>query len=217
MLAAGGRPRAALAAATLPVAVAAFFRDPVRRPDRDGPPGPDTVLAPADGRVMVAGDPEPGVAPPGTWQQVTIFLALTDVHVNRAPYGGLITAYDYRPGRFRPAFTRAASENERSEIWVTRRPDDADDGAADPTTVWSEPRTVVFRQVVGVLARRIVTRVSVGQRIEAGQRIGLMRFGSRMDVFVPADCTVEVTRGDRVRGGESVLGRWPVGPDIARG
>ena len=106
---------------------------------------------------------------------------------------GRVVRTEYRPGRFAAAFTGvAATDNERTEVWL------AGDGG----------RTVVFRQVVGVLARRIVLRVGEGAQLRAGQRIGLMKFGSRMDVFVPRDCTVVVERGDRVRGGETVIARW---------
>lgn len=168
-----------------------FFRDPDRSCDRIPAPT-DDVLAPADGIVVVAGDPEPGVAPPGSWQQVSIFLSPADVHMNRSPYRGLVTRCDYRSGRFLAAYRKRASlDNERSEIWLA-------DGE----------RNLVFRQVVGVLARRIVTRTQVGAHLETGERIGLMKFGSRMDVFLPRDCTVVASRGDRVRGGETVIARW---------
>jgi phosphatidylserine decarboxylase len=171
--------------------MALFFRDPDRRCDV-APAAPDDVLSPADGVVMVAGEPQPGVAPEGDWQQVSVFLSVVDVHVNRAPYRGRITDYSYRPGSFLAAYRKeSAHRNERSEIWLR----DGD-------------RTVVFRQIVGVLARRIVTRVGVGAEVAAGQRIGLMKFGSRMDVFVPRECTVTVTHGQRVRGGETVIARW---------
>lgn len=169
----------------------AFFRDPDRRSDRI-PPAADDVLAPADGLVVVSGDPEPGVAPPGEWQQVSIFLSPVDVHMNRSPYRGTVTRCDYRPGAFLAAYReRSSMDNERSEIWL-------DDGE----------RRIVFRQVVGVLARRIVTRTQVGAQLRTGERMGLMKFGSRMDVFVPRDCTVISARGDRVRGGETVIARW---------
>ncbi len=168
-----------------------FFRDPDRRCDAVRASA-DDVLAPADGLVVVAGDPEPGVAPPGEWQQVSIFLSPADVHMNRSPYRGTVTRSDYRPGAFLAAFReRSSMDNERSEIWLT-------DGE----------RQIVFRQVVGVLARRIVTRTEVGAHLETGERMGLMKFGSRMDVFVPRDCTVLAARGDRVRGGETVIARW---------
>jgi len=168
--------------------MAFFFRDPERYP----PQHPDIVVSPADGRVVFAGAGEPGVAPPGTWQQVSIFLSPMDVHINRVPFGGDVTRIAHVPGQFLPAYdNRAAGENERTEMWV-RRGD----------------RTVVSRQVVGVLARRIVCRAQVGDEVVTGERYGLMKFGSRMDVFVPAECRVLVRAGDRVRGGESVIARW---------
>jgi phosphatidylserine decarboxylase len=171
--------------------MALFFRDPDRRCDRE-PPASEDVLAPADGVVMVAGEPQPGVAPEGDWQQVSIFLSVVDVHVNRSPYRGQVTSTSYRPGSFLAAYRKeSAHRNERSEIWLR----DGD-------------RQVVFRQVVGVLARRIVTRVRTGEQLATGQRMGLMKFGSRMDVFVPPSCTVTVTEGQRVRGGETVIARW---------
>ena len=169
--------------------LAYFFRDPERYP----PQHPDLVLSPADGRVMVAGPGEPGVAPEGDWQQISIFLSPMDVHINRTPFGGEITRIAYTPGKFLAAYDdRAAAENERNELWIR-------DGE----------RTVVFRQVVGVLARRVVCRVQVGDQLVAGERFGLMKFGSRMDVFVPLDCQLQVKPGDVVRGAESVLARWP--------
>ena len=172
--------------------MAVFFRDPDRRCDREPTPA-EVVLSPADGVVMVAGDPQPGVAPEGDWQQVSVFLSVVDVHVNRSPYRGHVTSTSYRPGSFLAAYRKeSAHRNERSEIWLQ----DGD-------------RTVVFRQVVGVLARRIVTRVRAGDQLSTGQRMGLMKFGSRMDVFVPPGCNVPVTVGQRVRGGETVIARWP--------
>ena len=171
--------------------MAVFFRDPQRRCD-SVPPDPDDVISPADGVVMVAGEPQEGVAPEGDWQQVSVFLSVVDVHVNRAPYRGVVTSSTYTPGSFLAAYrAESAHRNERSELEVR----DGD-------------RTVVFRQIVGVLARRIVTRVVPGQQVATGERIGLMKFGSRMDVFVPRECTVLVTKGQRVRGGETVIARW---------
>jgi phosphatidylserine decarboxylase len=142
---------------------------------------------------MVAGEPQEGVAPDGKWQQVSVFLSVVDVHVNRSPYHGEVVECSYRKGSFLAAYRKeSAYKNERSEIRLR----DGD-------------RTVVFRQIVGVLARRIVTRVRVGQWVNTGERIGLMKFGSRMDVFLPPECTLTVTKGQRVRGGETVIARWP--------
>ncbi len=172
--------------------MALFFRDPDRRCDTV-PPDPDDVLSPADGVVMVAGEPQEGVAPDGDWQQVSVFLSVVDVHVNRSPYRGEVVESSYRKGSFLAAYRKeSAHRNERSELWL-REGD----------------RTVVFRQIVGVLARRIVTRTGPGQHLATGERMGLMKFGSRMDVFVPRECTVTVTKGQRVRGGETVIARWP--------
>jgi phosphatidylserine decarboxylase len=169
-----------------------FFRDPDRRCDTT-PPADDEVLSPADGVVMVAGEPQPGVAPEGDWQQVSVFLSVVDVHVNRSPYRGEVVESSYRKGSFLAAYRKeSAHRNERSELWLR----DGD-------------RTVVFRQIVGVLARRIVTRTGPGQRLATGERMGLMKFGSRMDVFLPPECTITVTKGQRVRGGETVIARWP--------
>ena len=169
-----------------------FFRDPERACDRVEPPA-DVVLSPADGMVMVAGEPQEDVAPPGEWQQVSVFLSVVDVHVNRSPYSGEVVESSYRKGSFLAAYRKeSAHRNERSELWL-REGD----------------RTVVFRQIVGVLARRIVTRTWVGQRLATGERMGLMKFGSRMDVFVPPGCEILVSKGQRVRGGETVIARWP--------
>ncbi len=161
-----------------------FFRDP----ERQVPDAPGLVVAPADGRVMIAGPSDSRWAPPGEWQQITIFLSPLDVHINRSPVAGRITRIEYRPGRFLPAYRESANENELNEIWL--------DHAG---------RTVVVRQVVGVLARRIVCRVTEGQDVARGERIGLMKFGSRMDVFLPADSRLRVAVGERVVGGETVL------------
>lgn len=195
------RSRLAFGLAVLPVAVAAFFRDPDRHPDRVARGGdafgPDDVVSPADGRVMHVGTPLEGTAPAGEWQQVSIFLSVTDVHINRTPYGGEVTGVTYRPGRYLAAYrAESADQNERSEITVAR-------------VVGDDVRTVVFRQIVGVLARRVVTRVSPGQVLRTGERIGLMKFGSRMDVFVPPAVELLVTPRQRVVAGETVIGRWP--------
>lgn len=190
------RPGLAMALGALPVAVALFFRDPERTPDRATIPV-DEVRSPADGKVMYAGPGQPDVAPEGEWQQVSIFLSAFDVHVNRAPYGGRVTQVDYRPGKWLAAYKHeSAYLNERSDITVEQE-------------VEGQVRRVHFRQIVGLMARRVVTRVKAGDVLTTGQRVGLMKFGSRMDVFVPVDATLTVARGDRVVAGESVLARWP--------
>ncbi len=161
-----------------------FFRDP----ERQIRAGERLVLSPADGRVLVAGPSDPHVAPPGSWQQVSIFLSPMDVHINRVPASGRVTKVDYKPGKFLPAYHHDATQNERTEIWL--------DVAG---------RTIVFRQVVGMLARRIVCRIAPGQDVKAGERFGVMKFGSRMDVFVPLDATLRVKEGETVVAGDTVL------------
>jgi phosphatidylserine decarboxylase len=184
--AAARRPVVATSLALLGGFFAYFFRDP----DRRVPNAPGLVVSPADGKVMVAGPADPRWAPPGEWKQITIFLSPMDVHMNRTPVEGLITKIDYRPGQFLPAYDHGANDNELNEIWLD-----------------SNGQTVVVRQVVGILARRIVCRVVVGQQLERGERIGLMKFGSRMDVFLPPHAELRVAVGDRVVAGETVLAR----------
>lgn len=182
--AAARRPAAAASLALLGGFFAYFFRDPDRRIPQDA----GLVVSPADGKVMMAGPTDHRWAPPGDWTQITIFLSPMDVHINRTPVAGRITKIEYRPGKFLPAFDERANDNELNEIWL-------DAGG----------RTVVVRQVVGILARRIVCRVVEGQELSRGERIGLMKFGSRMDVFLPPDAELHVGVGDRVIAGESVL------------
>ena len=190
-----GRPRAGLALGLLPVAVAAFFRDPDRTPDRREVPV-DDVLSPADGKVMYSGPGQDGVAPEGEWQQVSIFLSVFDVHVNRTPYGGTVTEVVQRPGKWLAAYTHESAHlNERADITIER-------------VVDGRTRRVQVRQIVGLMARRVVTRVAAGDHVRTGQRIGLMKFGSRMDVFVPPECDVLVRAGERVVAGETVIARW---------
>src|SRR5688500_3853771 len=173
-----------VAACVLPAFLLFFFRDP----HRIVAARPHDVLSPADGRVMVAGEPFGDFA--GTpWQQVSIFLSPMDVHVNRLPVGGSVTRVRYHPGRFLPAYRREAGDlNEYTEVTV-------DIGG----------RAVIVRQLVGVLARRIGCRVREGDVVAAGDRFGVMKFGSRMDVFLPPDATLRVKVGDRVVGGITVI------------
>ena len=171
-----------------------FFRDP----ERQVPQGDGIVVSPADGRIMIAGPSDGRWSPPGDWLQVTIFLSPMDVHINRSPVSGRITRIEYRRGTFLPAFDERSNDNELNEVWVVDR-----DGG-----------TVVFRQVVGMLARRIVCRVAEGDEVARGQRVGLMKFGSRMDVFLPTDARLSVSVGERVVGGETVLAT--LGPAGAR-
>jgi len=193
-------PAAALAVArqrglaTTFAALGGFFAYFFRDPDRTVPTTPGIAVSPADGKVMIAGPSDRRWAPPGEWKQVTIFLSPLDVHMNRSPVGGRITRVDYRPGKFLPAYKESANDNELNELWID-----------------SDGRTIVFRQVVGLLARRIVCRVEPGDVVERGERIGLMKFGSRMDVFLPDEAELLVAVGQKVVGGETLLARFPAG------
>ena len=172
------------------VGLAAFFAYFFRDPERQVPAGDGLVVSPADGRVVAAGAADERWSPPGTWQQITIFLSPMDVHINRTPVAGRVTRIEYKPGRFLPAYKEDAGGNELNEIWIDH------DG---------EP--IVVRQIVGVLARRIVCRVMEGQTLARGERIGLMKFGSRMDVFLPPHAQLLVQAGQTVVAGETVLAR----------
>lgn len=187
--------------ALVPLVFVAFFLFFFRDPDRSAVLGADDVVSPADGKVMVAGDPEPGVPPPGVWRQISIFLSPLDVHVNRIPVTGVVTKVEYHPGKFLPAYHHdAARDNERNEVWIDRG-----------------GQQVVTRQVVGILARRIVCRVDEGTSVSAGQRFGVMKFGSRVDLYLPPGATLRVQPGDRVRSGETVLAVLPPAPRKERG
>ena len=162
-----------------------FFRDPDRTPATRA----NAVVSPADGRVLVAGPAVAGAAPEGQWQQVSIFLSPMDVHVNRVPVAGRVTRVSFTPGKFLPAYAHdAATSNERSEIWI-------DHGGT----------MVVARQIVGILARRVVCRLKVGATVQAGERYGVMKFGSRMDVFLPLSADILVEVGATVRAAETVI------------
>lgn len=165
--------------------VGAFFRDP----DREVPQGQGLVVSPADGKVVLIETTPQGHYAGAGRTQISIFLSILDVHVNRAPVAGTISGVDYHSGSFLPAFNDKASlRNEQNRIVL-------DHGAGQ----------VGVTQIAGIIARRIVFRPTVGDHLERGERLGLIRFGSRLDVFLPTGNTVHATVGDKVRGGTSVL------------
>ncbi len=166
--------------------VFSFFRDP----ERVIPAEPGAVVSPADGRVVVVTDEE-NEGRPG--KRVSIFLAIWNVHVNRAPADGTITKMDYRPGKFLAAMReRASVENEQNVF-----------------TLSTDAGEMVFKQIAGLIARRVVSWKKVGERVARGERIGLVRFGSRVDVWVPRTAEIVVRVGESVKGGSSVVARWP--------
>jgi phosphatidylserine decarboxylase len=184
MLALMGRRRAALLVALPGLASLGFFRDPERVPSTV----PGAVLAPADGTVMaVAGVEDPFVGPA---TRVSVFLSPLDVHVNRAPAAGVVRGVEWVRGRYLAAYRPEASdENERCTVAFE----------VDTTRI-------AVTQIAGVLARRIVCRARPGDKLAAGERYGLIRFGSRTDLIVPRGTPIRVAVGDRVRGGETVMG-----------
>ena len=164
-----------------------FFRDP----ERAIPQAAGTVVSPADGKVThvstVTIDGKPR-------SRISIFLSVFDVHVNRSPIEGVIRDVRYQRGKFLNAMgANSAEENEQNVV-----------------TVEGEGRTVVFKQIAGLLARRIVFNLKVGDHVARGQRVGLIKFGSRVDVLLDADANIQVKPGDRVKGGASVLALLPV-------
>lgn len=176
-----GASWAAAGLALLAAFFAFFFRDPPRTIDAPA----HTLVSPADGRVMAAGPSASSGFPADAWQQVTIFLSPMDVHVNRMPVSGMVRRVVYHPGRFLPAYKPESGDlNEYTEV-----------------TLDHEGTTIVVRQVVGILARRIVCRVKPGDVVGTGERFGVMKFGSRMDVFVPPTAVLHVQAGQRVVAG----------------
>lgn len=175
----------------LALATAFFFRDPVRVGER----GPHLFLAPADGRVVdVERVPEPGYLR-GDAIRVGIYLGLYDVHIQRSPVDGVVDYVERRPGGFAPAWSDRARQNEATSIGIST-------GRA----------RVLVRQIAGTVARRIVTYVEEGELVDQAERIGLIRFGSRVEAYLPATVEIAVTEGDRVRAGATVIARLPEEP-----
>jgi len=166
-----------------------FFRDP----ERQAPAGDGWVVSPADGKVLGVETDADGR------RRIAIFLSVFDVHVNRAPVTGTVDSVRYLPGRFFKAFDpRASKENEQVIV-----------------TVNSRYGLIEFALIAGILARRVVCRLKVGQQLQIGQRIGLIRFGSRAEVVLPAGISPMVQRGDRVKGGITPLARLEAGDSDA--
>jgi len=175
-----------------------FFRDPERTPPPDA--RDDGLLAPADGRVVEVTDEHEPIYLEGPARRVSIFLSPLDVHVNRVPARGVIEHVRYRPGDYLVAWHPKASEkNERSEIGL-RHPGGT---------------KVLFKQIAGAVARRIEYHLAEGDTVAAGDRFGIVKFGSRMDVLVPPHVTLMVEEGQTVRAGETVMGRLPAAPSAS--
>ncbi|HVB85354.1 MAG TPA: phosphatidylserine decarboxylase [Candidatus Dormibacteraeota bacterium] len=162
-----------------------FFRDP----ERPIPSDASSVVSPADGHVVEIVDE---ALDSQIGHRISIFLAVWDVHVQRAPVAGCIARVEYRPGKFMGAFRSKASQlNEQNVIYM-----DTTHGR------------VVFKQIAGAVARRVLFWKQVGSQVALGERVGMIRFGSRVDIWLPMDAVISVTRGQMVKGGESVLAKW---------
>jgi phosphatidylserine decarboxylase len=171
------------------LAFAGFFRDPERRT----PGGEGLIVSPADGRVVEVKEVAKGRLWEGPGTRVSIFLSVLDVHVNRAPVPGRVEQIEYQKGNFYAAYLERASEqNEQNALRITD----------------AKGRSLTLVQIAGVLARRIVCYVRQGDALSQGQRLGLIMFGSRVDLFLPRGLKVEVVKGQRVKGGETVIGRF---------
>ena len=182
--------------AIFPFLLAFFFLWFFRDPERAIPQEPGAVVSPADGKVTDVSIVNTAV---GKQTRVSIFLSVFDVHVNRSPISGVIREVRYQRGKFLDA----------------RSPDCADLNEQNVVTVEGDGQTVVFKQIAGLLARRIVFTLKIGDRLERGQRVGLIKFGSRTDVLLDAEARVTVKTGDRVKGGASVLAYLPQQPSLA--
>lgn len=163
-----------------------FFRDPERRPEG----GPETIVSPADGTVLsVIDSPE---APPGARRRLSIFMSVFNCHVNRSPASGRLADYAYVPGKKLAAFSdKASAENEQTRI-----------------TLAAAQGSLTFKQIAGALARRIVFYPRVGQELARGERIGIIKFGSRVDLFLPDNSELLVRKGQKLKAGQSGVARW---------
>ena len=173
-----------------PVLLAVFFLWFFRDPQREIPAGSGLIVSPGDGLVT---ETAAIATPEGPRQRISIFLSVFDVHVNRSPIGGVLTAVRYTKGQYLNAMNPASADrNEQNAV-----------------TVRGEGMEITFKQIAGLLARRIVFNFREGETVERGQRVGLIKFGSRVDVLLPAEATLRVKPGQRVKGGASVLAAMP--------
>lgn len=172
--------------AAIPVLLACFFMWFFRDPERAIPSEPGLVVAPADGKVTAAA---PTMLNGKEYTRLSIFLNVFNVHVNRSPIGGVIRSAKYQEGKFLNAMNESSADlNEQNTVIVE-----------------GDGHTLVFKQIAGLLARRVVFTKKVGDRVGRGERIGLMKFSSRMDVFLERSATIQVQAGDHVKGGSSIL------------
>jgi phosphatidylserine decarboxylase len=177
--------------AILPLLLAAFFLWFFRDPERTIPQGDGLVVSPADGKLTAI---ERVITPSGERLRLSIFLSVFDVHVNRSPVGGVLREVRYQKGLFLNALDPTSAEKNEQNLAIMESP---------------EGHEVSFKQIAGLLARRIVFRPKAGDYLERGERIGMIKFGSRVDVLLPGHAELRVKQGDRVKGGATVLAKMP--------
>jgi len=182
--------------AIAPLLLAAFFLWFFRDPERTIPSGPGLIVSPADGLVTEA---VTIATPEGPRQRISIFLSVFDVHVNRSPLRGVVSRIHYQKGRYLNAMNPACAESNEQNI----------------VTVRGEGMDITFKQIAGLLARRIVFTPREGERLERGQRVGMIKFGSRTDIVLPGEAQLRVKTGQRVKGGASILAAMPVAESMA--
>lgn len=181
-------PAAGAVSLLLPAFVTNFFRDPERMP----PSGEDLVVSPADGKVVSVSEVDENRYLNRRMKRVCVFMNVFNVHVNRVPVSGRVAAVRYHPGKFLVGFAEKASlDNEQNAIVIQQ----------------DKGREVLFIQIAGLVARRIVCYLSGGERVTRGERFGLIRFGSRVDVYLPIEAELRVKVGDKTKAGETILGR----------
>jgi phosphatidylserine decarboxylase len=174
----------------LGVASGSFFAYFFRDPERPIPPEPGAIVAPADGKVVLVDEVQDTELLPGPARRVAIFMNLFDVHVNRAPVGGTVADMRHRPGQYKAAFRReAAQQNEQQALLLEKE----------------AGRRVLVVQIAGLLARRIIPFVKPGQQLARGDRIGMICFGSRVDLYLPPEAEILVKVGERVKAGSSIM------------
>jgi phosphatidylserine decarboxylase len=181
--------------------VAYFFRDP----ERVGERGPSLVVSPADGKLIMITEVDDPIFMKGRAIRLSIFMNVFNVHVNRYPVGGVVTYIHYNKGKFFNASAEKSSlENEQMSVGVETLPPDSGRTARVGTS-----QRVLVRQIAGLIARRIVTYSKLGDRVRQGDRMGIIRFGSRVDLFLPVNSTIRSKLGDVTTAGVTVLGELP--------
>ncbi|MFZ5805903.1 MAG: phosphatidylserine decarboxylase family protein [Verrucomicrobiota bacterium] len=165
-----------------------FFRDP----ERVVPDDVNAIVSPADGKVIVVDEIEETYFTKQKMKRVAIFLSVLDVHVNRAPYAGKILAVQYTPGKFLDARNETVDVQNEAQNWHFQ----------------TARGSLVVRQIAGLIARRIVAWKNMGDELSTGERIGMIRFGSRTDLYLPLECEILVKKGDRVQGASTIIAKW---------